>query len=154
NHGDVAYQTERAIELMQLATGEGGKVDPATSANYAHELTQVDFATGGRVGPDQYAAFAQTGRGAIIGANDEFRFRDAPAGIIAMGGGKFGTAIKSVNDQFAHGKMTKQNMDVLKKLGLIDANAKWSGGVWLTPSTKSTARRWRTTTRPNGLKRC
>lgn len=128
HHGDIAYQMERALELMQLATGKDGKIDPAVAAKYAHEIAQVDFATGGRVGPDQYAAFAQTGRGAVIGANDEFRFRDAPAGIIAMGGSKFGTAIKAVNDQFVHGKMTEENMNALKKLGLIDKDAKWSGG--------------------------
>ncbi len=127
--GNLAYAAAQAVEVMQrIYNPQTHEIDMEQFNKQIAAMTQVAVGTGGRVTPDAYLAFAKQARMGGMLADDSFLYRDLPAIINALGGARAGTGDAAVYRQFAQGRMTKAASEELKKIGILDQSAKWSGG--------------------------
>lgn len=126
---DPAYAAAQTVELLQrYYNPKTGHIDMREFTRNVEAETRVAVGTGGRVTPEQYRAYAKQSRAAGMTADDQFLYEDLPAVLIALGGSRAGTAHAAIYQQMLTGKMTKQAMIELQKLGILDKSAHWQGG--------------------------
>jgi hypothetical protein len=132
--GDAGFAAAKAVEILGRMTVEDPNnrghhiIDPAELARNVALITQVAVGTNGRVDPAAYLTFAKQARVGGMALNDKALFRDLPALLMVQGGSRAGTGEAATYQQFINGTMTKQTAEMLKKYGLLDKDAKWSGG--------------------------
>ena len=129
HQGDEGFAAAQAVELLQRYTDpKTHQVNLAEMTRNINAMAQVATGTGGRADPAKYVAFAKQARVGGMMADDQFLYRDLPATMIALGGSRAGTGDAATYRQFIQGRMTQDALKQLQHYGIVDAGAKWSHG--------------------------
>ncbi|MGI4943781.1 MAG: hypothetical protein ACRYHQ_25000, partial [Janthinobacterium lividum] len=129
HQGDEGFAAAQAVELLQRYTDpKTHQVNLAEMTRNINAMAQVATGTGGRADPAKYVAFAKQARVGGMLADDQFLYRDLPATMIALGGSRAGTGDAATYRQFIQGRMTQDAFKQLQHYGIVDAGAKWSHG--------------------------
>lgn len=117
---DDAANEKRLISMLKVIELRGGLASESSFKNEANRIQQVFTATGGRVGPEQWQDFIQTGGVAAKQLrNDAFYYQMEPL-IQEMGGHGVGNGLNSAYNNIYQGKTTVKAARELQRLGLID----------------------------------
>lgn len=127
--GDMVYAAAKAMELLGQMTkevkGADGKAHHVLDVNELNKsiagIASVAISTGGKVGPQDYLNYAKQGRIGAMRMDDRFTFQQLPSMLGVLGGFRTGTAINSMSQVFAGGKMTDKTFAAFREAGLLDS---------------------------------
>ena len=128
----------RAAEQMGRLTNKSGNVDIERFQRFIDLAAKIGAATEGQVGAHQLFQMAQQGGPALMNMSDHGLETMAVLSQY-MGAQRAGTALMSLNQQFAGGTMWTRNAKELQRLGILGAG-EWSkgggGGIVMTPEAR------------------
>ncbi len=117
---DAAANEQRLVNMLKVIELRGGLASESRFKEEAEQIQKVSTATGGRVGPEQWQDFIQTGGVAAKQLRkDAFYYQMEPL-IQEMGGHALGNGLNSAYNNIYQGKTTIKAARELQRLGLID----------------------------------
>ena len=145
--GDPAKAAAANAQFMKMAaivsvfSGKDG-VDQAFDAGKLQELranmgsvdgfmrgmnamTKTVEATFGKVGPQDYYAFAKMSSPYLLKFSDQFLYNEAPTMMQDMNPSKAGTAVTTLEQFLVGGRMTKAQFKLMQEGGLLDKTASY-----------------------------
>jgi hypothetical protein len=108
------------MDMLKVIELRGGLSSEAAFLKQANMVQQVQTATGGRVGANEFLNFIKTGGVAAKGLKDEnFYYMMEPL-IQEMGGQRVGTGLMSGYQNLVQGRTTMRAANELMRLGLLN----------------------------------
>jgi hypothetical protein len=108
------------MDMLKVIELRGGLASEQAFLKQANMVQQVQTATGGRVGANEFLNFIKTGGVAAKGLKDEnFYYMMEPL-IQEMGGQRVGTGLMSGYQNLVQGRTTVRAANELMRLGLLD----------------------------------
>lgn len=111
---------EKFMNMLKVIELRGGTKNEATFKDEANMVQKVITATGGRVGPEQWMQFIQTGGVAAKQMRKDAFFNQMEPLIQEMGGHSVGTGMMSAYSNVYQGKTTVRAAKQLQALDLLD----------------------------------
>lgn len=116
-----AMKDRAFMDMLKVIEMRGGLKSEEAFNKQANMIQQVQTATGGRVGANEYLNFIKTGGVAAKGmADDKFYYNMEPL-IQEMGGFRVGTGLMSGYQNLVQGRTTQRAANELMRLGMLDA---------------------------------
>jgi hypothetical protein len=116
-----AMKDRAFMDMLKVIEMRGGLKSEEAFNKQANMIQQVQTATGGRVGANEYLNFIKTGGVAAKGmADDKFYYNMEPL-IQEMGGFRVGTGLMSAYQNLVQGRTTQRAANELMRIGMLDA---------------------------------
>jgi len=121
-YGDAggAMKDRAFMDMMKVIEMRGGLASKEAFYSQANMIQQVQTATGGRVGANEYLNFIKTGGVAAKGMKDENFYYNMEPLIQEMGGFRVGTGLMSGYQNLVQGRTTQRAANELMRLGMLD----------------------------------
>ncbi len=115
-----AMKDRAFMDMLKVIEMRGGLKSEEAFNKQANMIQQVQTATGGRVGANEYLNFIKTGGVAAKGmADDKFYYNMEPL-IQEMGGFRVGTGLMSGYQNLVQGRTTARAANELMRIGMLD----------------------------------
>ncbi len=117
---EAAANEQQFINMLKVIELRGGLANESRFKAEANLIQQVFTVTGGRVGPEQWQQFIQTGGIAAKQLRSDAFYNQMEPLIQEMGGHAVGKGLMSAYSNIYQGKTTVKAARELQRLGLID----------------------------------
>lgn len=115
-----AMKDRAFMDMLKVIEMRGGLKSEEAFTKQANMIQQVQTATGGRVGANEYLNFIKTGGVAAKGmADDKFYYNMEPL-IQEMGGFRVGTGLMSGYQNLVQGRTTARAANELMRIGMLN----------------------------------
>ncbi|WP_435607725.1 hypothetical protein [Pseudomonas knackmussii] len=115
-----AMKDKAFMDMMKVIELRGGLTSESAFNAQANMVQQVQTATGGRVGANEFLNFIKTGGVAAKGLKDENFYYGMEPLIQEMGGQRVGTGLMSAYQNLVQGRTTQRAANELMRLGMIN----------------------------------
>lgn len=116
-----AMKDRAFMDMLKVIEMRGGLKSEEAFNKQANMIQQVQTATGGRVGANEYLNFIKTGGVAAKGMQDDKFYYNMEPLIQEMGGFRVGTGLMSGYQNLVQGRTTQRAANELMRLGMLDA---------------------------------
>ncbi|WLD64703.1 hypothetical protein QU606_20345 [Pseudomonas sp. OVF7] len=108
------------MDMLKVIELRGGLASEQAFYKQANMVQQVQTATGGRVGANEFLNFIKTGGVAAKGIKDENFYYGMEPLIQEMGGQRVGTGLMSAYQNLVQGRTTQRAANELMRIGMLD----------------------------------
>lgn len=108
------------MDMLKVIEMRGGLASEQAFTKQANMVQQVQTATGGRVGANEFLNFIKTGGVAAKGIKDENFYYAMEPLIQEMGGSRVGTGLMSSYQNLVQGRTTQRAAEELMRIGMLD----------------------------------
>lgn len=108
------------MDMLKVIEMRGGLASQDAFTKQANMVQQVQTATGGRVGANEFLNFIKTGGVAAKGIKDENFYYGMEPLIQEMGGSRVGTGLMSAYQNLVQGRTTQRAANELMRIGMLD----------------------------------
>lgn len=115
-----AMKDKAFMDMLKVIEMRGGLTSQEAFTKQANMVQQVQTATGGRVGANEFLNFIKTGGVAAKGMKDENFYYQMEPLIQEMGGQRVGTGLMSGYQNLVQGRTTVRAANELMRLGMLD----------------------------------
>lgn len=115
-----AMKDRAFMDMLKVIEMRGGLKSEEAFNKQANMIQQVQTATGGRVGANEYLNFIKTGGVAAKGMRDDKFYYNMEPLIQEMGGFRVGTGLMSGYQNLVQGRTTARAAEELMRLGMLD----------------------------------
>lgn len=115
-----AMKDRAFMDMLKVIEMRGGLASQEAFNKQANMVQQVQTATGGRVGANEFLNFIKTGGVAAKGMKDENFYYAMEPLIQEMGGQRVGTGLMSSYQNLVQGRTTERAAGELMRLGMLD----------------------------------
>lgn len=115
-----AMKDRAFMDMLKVIEMRGGLKSQDAFNKQANMIQQVQTATGGRVGANEYLNFIKTGGVAAKGMKDDKFYYNMEPLIQEMGGFRVGTGLMSGYQNLVQGRTTARAAEELMRLGMLD----------------------------------
>lgn len=115
-----AMKDRAFMDMLKVIEMRGGLKSEEAFNKQANMIQQVQTATGGRVGANEYLNFIKTGGVAAKGMKDDKFYYNMEPLIQEMGGFRVGTGLMSGYQNLVQGRTTARAAEELMRLGMLD----------------------------------
>jgi hypothetical protein len=115
-----AMKDKAFMDMLKVIEMRGGLKSEEAFNKQANMIQQVQTATGGRVGANEYLNFIKTGGVAAKGMRDDKFYYNMEPLIQEMGGFRVGTGLMSGYQNLVQGRTTARAAEELMRLGMLD----------------------------------
>jgi len=119
---------DQVFDIAKALETRGAAQDSERFKRESSMMVQASEATGGRVSARDYLQFIRQENPFATGFSNEFLYRVAPTLIQDMGASRSGTALNTLENTLAGGRMTKAAKAEMTQLGLLDAGVSYKEG--------------------------
>lgn len=116
-----AMKDRAFMDMLKVIEMRGGLASQEVFNKQANMVQQVQTATGGRVGANEFLNFIKTGGVAAKGIQDENFYYGMEPLIQEMGGSRVGTGLMSAYQNLVQGRTTQRAANELMRIGMLDA---------------------------------
>ena len=115
-----AMKDKAFMDMLKVIELRGGLASEQAFYKQANMVQQVQTATGGRVGANEFLNFIKTGGVAAKGIKDENFYYGMEPLIQEMGGQRVGTGLMSAYQNLVQGRTTQRAANELMRIGMLD----------------------------------
>lgn len=115
-----AMKDRAFMDMLKVIELRGGLASEQAFYKQANMVQQVQTATGGRVGANEFLNFIKTGGVAAKGIKDENFYYGMEPLIQEMGGQRVGTGLMSAYQNLVQGRTTQRAANELMRIGMLD----------------------------------
>ncbi len=115
-----AMKDKAFMDMLKVIEMRGGLASEQAFFKQANMIQQVQTATGGRVGANEFLNFIKTGGVAAKGLTDENFYYNMEPLIQEMGGQRVGTGFMSGYQNLVQGRTTARAANELMRIGMLD----------------------------------
>ena len=115
-----AMKDRAFMDMLKVIEMRGGLKSEEAFNKQANMIQQVQTATGGRVGANEYLNFIKTGGVAAKGMKDDKFYYNMEPLIQEMGGFRVGTGLMSGYQNLVQGRTTARAAEEMMRLGMLD----------------------------------
>lgn len=115
-----AMKDRAFMDMLKVIEMRGGLASKEAFYSQANMIQQVQTATGGRVGANEYLNFIKTGGVAAKGMKDANFYYNMEPLIQEMGGFRVGTGLMSGYQNLVQGRTTARAANELMRIGMLD----------------------------------
>lgn len=115
-----AMKDKAFMDMLKVIEMRGGLASQEAFTKQANMVQQVQTATGGRVGANEFLNFIKTGGVAAKGVKDENFYYAMEPLIQEMGGSRVGTGLMSGYQNLVQGRTTQRAAEELMRIGMLD----------------------------------
>lgn len=108
------------MDMLKVIEMRGGLASQEAFNKQANMVQQVQTATGGRVGANEFLNFIKTGGVAAKGIRDDKFYYGMEPLIQEMGGSRVGTGLMSGYQNLVQGRTTQRAAEELMRIGMLD----------------------------------